>query len=388
MTLGSAWILALPFVLAQEPEPEPVRWEGSVRDGLAEVRRLIEEERDPPAARALARALLEPDALARWRAQLDDSTGGTSERLLAPVEPLLEAFGAGGPPERARAEVHYALGLVEAAAGELESADRELGRAGALAGPGTLRLEALYDRGALALSVAEALREEVPEIRERLGLPPRGPAGTGPAGAPGTPGAPGSPAEPEEDRSLDLAEAAYRRAKELLIERLRADWRDQDPRANLELVQRRLRELEEIRREREQQESPQPDPQSGEPQDEEQEPQDEPGEGQQESQEDESQGQEGEPEDSGEERPEEQPPEPEPDREPGEETPEPEGESPEESQEQDAADAEPEGEPEERLLTREEVLRLLDRLAQLDEQAEALRARLRERRRVPVERDW
>ena len=42
----------------------------------------------------------------------------------------------------------------------------------------------------------------------------------------------------------------------------------------------------------------------------------------------------------------------------------------------------------ERHLTREEVMRLLDKLAELEAQGEALQAQLREARRVSVARDW
>jgi len=43
---------------------------------------------------------------------------------------------------------------------------------------------------------------------------------------------------------------------------------------------------------------------------------------------------------------------------------------------------------EERVLSREEVQRLLDQLQEIEEQARAVRALLRERRRIPVEKDW
>jgi len=54
-------------------------------------------------------------------------------------------------------------------------------------------------------------------------------------------------------------QADMRVAKEHLVERLRADWRDEDTRANLEWIQRRLAELEEIERQREEQQQEQQD---------------------------------------------------------------------------------------------------------------------------------
>jgi hypothetical protein len=40
------------------------------------------------------------------------------------------------------------------------------------------------------------------------------------------------------------------------------------------------------------------------------------------------------------------------------------------------------------VLSREEVQRLLDQLSEIEEEAQAVRARLRERRRRPVDKDW
>lgn len=65
---------------------------------------------------------------------------------------------------------------------------------------------------------------------------------------------------------------------------------------------------------------------------------------------------------------------------------------PDEQQETEPSESEPpqEGDEqqEERLLTREEVMRLLDLLEEIEKEGEALRARLQQQRRVPVERDW
>ena len=44
--------------------------------------------------------------------------------------------------------------------------------------------------------------------------------------------------------------------------------------------------------------------------------------------------------------------------------------------------------PAERHLTREEVMRLLDKLADIDEEGELLRQLLKKAERIPVEKDW
>src|SRR5690606_24191728 len=111
-----------------------------------------------------------------------------------------------------------------------------------LAGPGALRLDATYDLGSLFLAAGEEQRAKLPEISGQPAQPPPPPPVAAPGGA-----APQAPPDP-----LQLARAAYLAARERLVERLRMDWRDPDTQANVELVQRRLRELDEIERQREQ----------------------------------------------------------------------------------------------------------------------------------------
>jgi Ca-activated chloride channel family protein len=297
---------------------------------------------------------------------------------------LLEHAGALSDDVRARA--HFALGVIAATRalenpeeGEpLRQAARDaLHAARALAGPGTLRADATYDLGTLELLHAEEVRATLPELGGSA-VPPGAQAlqGLPPAAAP--PGAQGE----EQTDPLDEARALYREARTWLVERLRLDWQDADTRANLELVQRRLRELDEIeeqREEQQQEQEQQQDPQSG---DEPKDPQD--GDEKQESEEpqdSEEQGdpeqepQPGEPEDG-----EQEPKEPEPPTDPQEGEPqEP------EPQEGTPQAAEP---PEERVLTREEVMQLLDKLAELEAQQRALEAALRARTRAATKRDW
>ena len=307
--------------VAEPPAPEPVApYAGSVSEGLSALRAAVSEgSRDDVVALAAQVA-----AAAREREVLE--------------------------PRRAR--VLHDTGLARARVGDLEGALADLRMAAGLAGPGEARASALYAAGTAQLVRAEELRQAVPEIAKTLGLP-----------------VPPAPEEQEGPDPLAVAREAYLAARAGLCDRLALDWRHEDTRANLELVTRRLRELENIEREREQQkqqqqdQKPSPD-QEQKPQDSQQEPKD----GEQET------------------PPKEEPKDPK------------EGEQEEPQEQEQAPEPEPKdeqktGEPqpqqvEERVLSKEEVQRLLDQLAQIDEQARAVQARLRERKRKPVEKDW
>jgi len=283
-----------------------------------------------------------------------------------------------------RAEVQYAHGVLLSARHEappdpltpppdiLEAAP-PFDSARALAGPTALRLDATYNLGVVFLLEGERLRKTIPELAQQTG--PRSANVPVPAPAPALP--PGS--DPSSD-PLQRARTAYDTAKEHLIERLKADWRDEDTRANLELIQRRLHELDQIEKQREEQQ-----------QEQDQEQQDEEGEeGEGEEGEDQESGEESEGEDSEEEDPSESDSEGDPENQkpeggPPREQETQETEPPEEGGEAQQADP---GELQERLLTREEVMRLLDRLSKLEEERELLDAALRESQRVPVPRDW
>lgn len=299
------------------------------------------------------------------------------EAALATLEGLLAEGRAEPLTEGQRAEVQYALGVVLAARNDLPpdplnpppdvlEAAPPFESARALAGPTPLREDATYNLGGVFLREGERLRLTLPEV--------------GNAGAQGLPAAAPAPAALPGDEAadpLERARANYLTAKEHLLERLRADWRDADTRANLELIQRRLAELDRIQEEREQQQE----------QEQEQDEQGEEGEGE-EGDEQESD------EDSEGEQSEEDPSESDSEGDP--EQQEPQGGPPEEQETQETQPPEEGGEaqtpessePQERLLTREEVMRLLDRLGELEEQREELEAALRQSQRVPVPRDW
>ncbi len=293
----------------------------------------------------------------RWKPALD-----AADAALADAEEL---------PESRAAELHFARGVIlfsselesPAGSGEsgpgLRSAGAAFSSARALAGPTSLRLDATYDLASCSFQEGERARAQLPEVS---GAPMGGAgAGAAPAG--------GAHAGPD---PLQVARAAYSKAKAIFLERLRADWRDADTRANLELLQRRLAELDEIEKKREeekqqqQQKDPQQDPQQGKPED--PKPQDSSGE----------------PKESRE-TPQE---EPKPESEGEEQGKEPPPSEPSADQEDPASQPEGSQSGEEVHLTREEVQQLLDKLGELEEQAAAIEAALREVRRVPVARDW
>lgn len=348
---------------------------------------------------------------------------------------LVEATAAlevsGRAPEWQRAELHYARGLahlyraIEAGPASIDpvslpqaarspgapdevrgvdwfAADAAFGSARALAGPGVLRRHAMYNLGVAHLLRGETWFATIPEVSGGAGVGP-GTPGALPPGMPGMPGGPAAGSPPGEEGEapdpLQEARAAYGSAKELLIERLREDWRDPDTRANLEWIQRRLRELDEIERQREEQEQ-------DEEQDPNQDPSEDPSDDSKPDPDAEEEREDSEQDDSSENEGEENPSE----RQPNDESQEPEP-SGDEEQQQDPQDSEPQPEPTEpetaprpeegtgesvssdepppeRLLTKEEVMRLLDRLQELEEEGAALEAALRGSGQIPVERDW
>jgi len=327
---------------AELPTAEP--WDGTFAGGVGEAVRLAASD-DPASAIKVCDRLLSPDTYGRWRTSLEEWSGGWSERMLGAVDQPLVWLGFEALTERDRAEVRYLRGLLRNRVGAVLSANEEFELARVLAGAGATRRDAIYALGTLDLEQGEFYRLKIPEIS---GVPPTPPAGP-PAGPPG--------GDEEPPDSLQVARAFYMEAREHFVERLRTDWRDSDTRANVELVQRRLAELDQIERDREQEQQDQE--QSQEPNEDQQEAPDEAGENQeQEPQE-------------GEQEPEEQ--------EPSEDEQDPSEESEE---------GEQEGEEEERALTEEEMKRLLQMLREYNEQGEQLERNLRALRRERVKKDW
>lgn len=290
----------------------------------------------------------------------------TAQALLASP-----AFAAADEP--ARGVALYTIGVAQHRADAPDAALGAFLEARDLAGPGTARLAAMYNLGTILLEQAEVVRATIPELAGPGAPGAAAPLATQPAPAPGSPAAPD---EPPPD-PLQVARAGYLGAREALLDRLRTDAADGDTRANLELIVRRLRELDELEQQREEQEQEQ---QEQEQDSEDQEPSEDSedessGEDSEDQQSEESEEQESDPQDQEQEEPseEEQPPED------GSEDEESEGESEEQPSPEEA---------EEELMSSEEIQRLMDRLREIEEQARAVQAMLRRREQVPVEKDW
>ncbi|MAF65928.1 MAG: hypothetical protein CMJ84_09775 [Planctomycetes bacterium] len=351
---SSLALLALPllFVRAGDVGGETP----DLAEGLARIERWTEAGEFEKAT-ALADELLSPTAFERWRTSLEEQ----GSRVLAPAvdfcAPVLEQLGLCALPEPVRGELFFARGLVRLEAQDAGGAQRGFGLARSLGGRGSLRLAATYDLGVTAFLQGEQWRARILEQ---------------PAARPGLIGEP-PPVDGEQPDLLAEAREAYLRARGHLVERLRADWRDADTRANVELVQRRLRWLEEQQRRREEQQQQQQDSE--------------------EDSEEESEGeeQEGEPSEGGEQQAENGEGDEDSRGETGQEGEEhPEEEPSAEEDEETEGDGEEAGsaDPQEIYLTREEGQRMLDKLAEHEEQGEEVKARLYQNRRQRVERDW
>jgi len=310
------------------------------------------------------------------RLSLEDDHAAAAEAATA----LLASDAFAAASEEERAEALYTVGVARQRAGERREAIEAFLSARDLAGPGELRLDAVYDVAANLLLEAEDARQQIPEVS---GQQPQGASPVPGLPAPGQ-AAPAGGGEQGPD-PLDVAEAAYRAARSAHLDRLRLDAADPDTRANLELIQRRLRELEEIRKQREQRqedrENQQPDEnqQKGDDQqqsdDQQQDDQQQDEQGQKsEDQQDQQDQQEQDSEDQQDQQEQQQQPKPEPEQ---------------ESEQDQERQAQPNpAEQEEQLMSREEIQRLLDQLRDIEAQAEAVRQALAERRRVPVKKDW
>ena len=367
------------------PEVEP--YEGTLAQGLGELETFaVAGELDR--SLELADRLLAPNSFLRWRQDAMSDPESLTSRVLRLSDPLLESLGLLGAPAADRAEVHYAKGVVLARKVEetqdpegLPAVEQSFQSSRALAGGGELRLDSIYNLGAGVLQLAEAVRLTIPEVREKLGLPALPP--TTPPTVPPVPGAPPQ-AQPEEAPDpLEIARAFYLESREHFVEHLRVDWRDEDTRANVELIQRRLKELDEIEKQREEQEQEQQ-----QEQEQEQDQNQDPNQDQQEQDQDGEQQEDQENQDPQEQDPENQ-------DEPQEQEQDEEEDEPEEPEEQEGEEGEqqpseqqPQPQPTEEFLTREEVMRLLERLEGIEEEAAKVEAQLKDSRRVPVRRDW
>jgi len=361
--MSLAWIACLALQVAPAPAPAAPP---------------VQAPQEAPAEPAVAPY---PGPLADGLKELADSArGGENERALGLCASLLASPEIGRLPEEQRARVRFDVGLARALAGAQDDAVADLRAAAGLAGPGDLRAKSLYAAGTARLLAAEALRVKVPEIAKKLGLEPPPPPGM----------IPGGPPIPEQaaPNPIELARTAYLNARTELLQRLKLEWRDADTRANLELVARRLRELDEAERQRKEEQQQQQQQQQQQKQQDQQKKQQPPDQPQDKDQkQDPNQDQK---------PPEDQQKQPDQKPEDGKDQPDKPQEPPKDQQDKDKQDKDKqqqEAKPdpakmEEQVMSKEEVQRLLDRLQDIEDQAKALRAMLRERRRAPVERDW
>ena len=351
--------LQLPPAPKPEPKAPVVPWQGSLRSGQAKLQELS-------------------------LAQKYDEALALGERLLA--MPTWEQ-----EPERDRAEALYALGIARGSAEKVDDAAEAFHRASGLAGSDALGLDSIYGAGTFRLLKAEDLRKNIPEVREKLGLQPlpqpaAPPVQLAPPGGPPGPGSAIPSGPPPEPDALSIAREAYLAARKDLVERLRYDTRDRDTRGNLELTQRRLRELDELEKKRQEDQQKQDKDQKnpGDDKNQDKQKQDPSKQDKQDQQKSDQQKQDDQKQDP--QKPDDKQ-NPDDQKKQDEQKSDPKDTQPKEDKPKDAQ-PDPKSAPQEQFLSNEEVMRLLDQLKQIEMQAEQVRAALRERHRVPVKKDW
>lgn len=381
------------FAVGCGSDPDgPKPWDGTLGEGLAAMATAA-EARDFTAALALGDRLRAPGPAAEARVWLDARTRGWSEPLLGPVEQVLDTLGVAGMDAAGRAEVEYARGLTllmsmsdpalepEVAAKRSGDAIAALGKARAEGGGAGL--DAIHVMAGLELMAGEAVRQTLPEI----------------SGGQGMPAAPAAPGDSPKDDSdpLEVARAHYLGARAQLAERLTFGTGDPDAAANMELCIRRLRELDDIERQREEQKQEQEDQekQDGDPSEDESKDEKESSEDEasdenepesgDESEDDQEQ-EEPNPEDAEPEDPEEK--DPEEDESKDAENPEDEPEVPEDAEADDAEAKENMKESTEEHITLEELKQRIQKMHEHEERGEELKRVLRMKRKVPTEKDW
>ena len=287
---------------------------------------------------------LDPDGGAWWSRVFTDVAGRLGWESRTPLQ---------------SAYAHHLIACAERRADDLDAAEPHLEKARAWAGPGALRLDAIYDLGWIDLHRAEALYDTIPEVH----------------GGSNDPMSPGYvPDDANTEDPLAPAKAAYLAARAHFAERLRMDWQDADTRANVELIQRRLKSIADIEEQRKQDEG-QERSDEGDPEN-----QDNP-----ESQDQDSNGQKS---PGGEQSENQEPKEGSEDQESEGEQQDAEDAEPEETKEGETNEAEEGEEPEETHMTKEEMQRLLDNLKDHGEVGEDIMKMNRRRQRVRVEKDW
>lgn len=349
---------------AAETAPPIEPWEGSVTEAFRRLREEAEAGRHI-SARLIADRLLAPNGFLGWKQRVL-SAGGWQGRTMRACEPVVDWLRLDGLDEATRAEVWYARGVVDSLAKERAEAELDFDHARAQATELGLRHDAMYDLGVLALEEGEEAHAQIPEIK---GQPPAPP--------PPVPPQPGG-AEPPDP--LKTARAAYLKARERFVERLRSDWRDVDTQKNVELCLKRLRELDEIEKQREEQKQKQ-EQQQKDKEKQDREKQDSSKQDPQQKQ-DQPDQQKQDPQQQDQPKPDEQKPE----QKPEDKQPEPDKQDQAKPDEKKQPAQPPEAQ--EQPMSREEMTQLLDRLQQLEEEARKIQAQLKAARRGRVKKDW
>ncbi len=349
---------------AESAQEIVLSWEGSYLDGFDEACAAFEDGRDLEAA-ALAERLAQENKASLRRRSWQARTRGFSERLFFRESSPLAGWVDPGRSRVQQSAARNLEGLAHHKRGALEEAEEAWQAARGLAiGRGSLA--ACDGLGLLDLELAEKYFVQIPEVQGKSNNP-MAPNFTVPPAA--TQGAD----EEEAPDPLSLARESYLAAREHLVERLRVDWRNEDTRANVELIQKRLHRLDEIEEERRQEDGQErSDDQS----------QDSEAEDSNDSSDEGSENSEDEPQESDQQKESEGDPEGEGDPQENEEDSEDPEQQPEEG------DGEEQAEPEERLLTKEEQQRLLDQLRRHNEKGEELRERLARLRARSTDKDW
>ena len=328
-------------------EPAPIQaFAGSLEAGLAEMQRRAQEINIAD-AEEFAQRLMVPKRLDRVQSWLQEHAGFLGARGQGMTLDFLDWLGLASRTAEQRAVVHYDLGLLQAQAEAREPARASFESSIYLAAGPTREL-GTYNLGCLDLTAAEELFQQIPEVHGRTR------SAMSPGFVPST-----QQGDEEEPDYLKLSRAKYKAALGHFVQRLRLNWQDADTRANVEWIQNRLEELRKIEEKRQSDEGqgmaeddPSQDQENQPTEDEQQDGGEQGAKSEQEQSEDAQQ----------------------------QESEGPEGESGEENERQERE--------EERLLTEEEIKRLLKRLEQHDKEGERLRQLVQPRPRGRVKKDW
>ena len=340
-----------PIIVAPDVVVAPA-FSGTPRQGLAEIERLARD--------------------------------GRGEEAAALAEVLIERIAQTTRDEQLQAELRYAAGVSEGMSGRLGQAALAFRSASVLAGPGELRLDSLYNSAAHLIEQGELFYAKIPEIEARAAAQNGGQL---------------SSMDAKGVDTLAETRQMFTAARELLISELRIDWRDEDTRANVEFVQRRLDELDRIESQRNDSTSEEKSESGSESEKTEKGEGADKGDEKNEEESDEAGDSGANPDQNNQEKTESTEPEEGEGSKDGAEQPNPNADPDENGdfeQQEEQADGEdnPESESESggqeanQEMSKEEVKMILDRLNELDEYAKKMRAALYKTRRIPVERDW